>query len=76
MDKFKHFLFCFFVTLFFGWEHGINTGLVIELTQAEQGNASPSLFLKRLGTEDTVKDFISDALGIGAGLVVRNLIWR
>lgn len=76
MDKAKHFLLCFFVTLIFGWEHGVNTGLVIELVQAERGHASIPVMWQRLTSDDTVLDLIADALGIGVGLIVRTTIWK
>ena len=43
-DKIKHFLLCLFVTLIFGWEIGVTTGIVIELTQAEYNLSYPQKF--------------------------------
>jgi len=74
MDKLKHFILCFLVTISFGWTYGLTVGLAIEMTQAETGNATPKKFLKKLFSKDTLLDLVADGLGIVAGIFIRRLI--
>lgn len=79
-DKIKHFFLLLFVTvfgeLFFrqGLLIAIVWAVVIELTQAEAGNATIKQFLQRLFSADSLLDLGFDALGILAGLVLMEYI--
>jgi len=75
MDKIKHFLLCFLVTLGLGWTYGLTVGVTVELTQAEHGNADVKTFFKRLTSKDTILDLVADLTGIGFALLIKHLIF-
>ena len=70
MDKLKHFVLCFLVTLALGWTYGLCVGVTIELTQAEYGRASIKVFLERLFSKDSLLDLLADGAGILVALIV------
>lgn len=77
MDKVKHFILCFVVTLFLGWKIGVTVSVTKELTQAEAKSGPwKKPFWKQLFRKDTAFDLIADGLGIGMALFVRSLIFK
>ena len=73
MDKIKHFLLCFFVTLVCGWQIGAAVALTIELTQAEYGNAGLKVMWQRMTSRDTILDLAADAGGIVFAIMARGV---
>lgn len=74
MDKIKHFFLLLFVTFLFGELFAAGLSFGKEGAQAEYGNASVSVFLKRFFSKDTLTDFIADILGITIGILIRGFI--
>ena len=75
-DKYKHALMGFVVSFLFGLWTTIVVSVVVELTQAESGNATREQFIKKIASNDTMLDLAADGIGMVLGLTLRYLVCK